>query len=125
MLRGLAAVVRGDFGAAALARFATVRFAVERFGGDFRAADARLAPPLADFARAEAGSAAVFRVALVREEGARFARFAGAFRALLDLPEDDDLLVVVELSIDHLPDMISLRRVRDRFRDDRTKLGRA
>ncbi len=91
--------------APAVARFAAVRFAVELFAGDLRAVDAGCQrSPIS--ARVEGALAAVFRVPLLRDADARFAGFADALRALLDFAEDDALLVLAELSIDHLPDMI-------------------
>ena len=52
VLRGFAAALRAALAAPPVARFAVERFAVERFAGDLRALDARVALPVADFARA-------------------------------------------------------------------------
>jgi hypothetical protein len=94
VLRGFAAVLPDDFAAPLLARFA-----VERFAGDLRAVDERLAPVLADFARVEVDFFAVDLRAPVD-------RFAVDFRAgfdavLLELAVE----VLAEPSIDHLPDI--------------------
>lgn len=79
---------------------ALVRFAVARFAGDLRAADARVAPALADFAR------------VVRFAGARLAvdlrlaveRLAAVLRAGFAAPPEL-LDVLAEPSTVHLPDI--------------------
>jgi hypothetical protein len=132
VLRGLDAVLRGfdavlpDFDALLRDDFAAPpveRVAVERFAGDLRVPEERLAPALADLARVEVDLRAVDP--LLRDVEARerdddafvdpFAveRFAVDLRAPLDRPElardedDDDPLLppLAEPSIDHLPDI--------------------
>jgi hypothetical protein len=85
VLRGFAALVE--------------RLAVERFAAGLRAADERVAPPLADFARV-----VFFAVERLAVDLRAVERLAVLLRAGLDalLPPDD---VDVMLSIDHLPDM--------------------
>lgn len=86
------AVLRGFGAADAFAAPPVARFAVERFAGDLRAVDERLAPALADFARDDVERFAAERFAVDLRAG---------FAAVLE--ELDD--VEAELSVDHLPDI--------------------
>ena len=91
VLRGFAAVLPDVFAAPPLARFA-----VERFAGDFRAVDDRVAAPV-DFARVE-----LARLAVDLRAVERFAvDLRAGFAELLDAPDD----VEADPSIDHLPDI--------------------
>lgn len=96
VLRGFAAVLPDVFAAPPLARFA-----VERFAGDFRAVDDRVAAPV-DFARVELARLAVDLRAVVLPAVERFAvDLRAGFAELLDAPDD----VEADPSIDHLPDI--------------------
>lgn len=92
VLRGFVAVLADVFAAAPVERFA-----VERFGGDLRAVDARLAPALVDFERVEVDRFAVDLRAVERLA----VDLRAGFAALLDEPDE----VEAEPSIDHLPDI--------------------
>jgi hypothetical protein len=104
---GLRAEVRlaadDDVFAAPVARFAVERFAVERLAAGLRAVEARLAPPLEDFARAVVDRLAVERFAVER---LAVDRLAVDLRApLRDEPVADVARAVEPSSLLHLPDI--------------------
>jgi hypothetical protein len=121
VLRGFeAALPRDAFAAPPVARFAVERFAVERFAverfvGDLRGLDARVALPVADFARVERVEVAFFAAGFFAVDFVAADFFAVDLRAAVerfavDLRAGFDALLVpdpveAEPSMFHLPDM--------------------